>query len=133
MCSIWLLLSIKKAFHYFITELEIVYWFIYIKNKLKGNFESGIFWKSILNFNFYLRKFESWIFIKVHFELQFLSKEIMNLEYLLKSISNYNFYLIEKKLLLIVKMIYILQNSDFNVTCREFIPLYSVLCSFVKH
>ena len=50
----------------------------------------------------------------------------MNLEYLLKSILNYNFYLIEKKLLLIVKMIYILQNSDFNVTCREFIPLYSV-------
>ena len=35
--------------------------------------------------------------MKVHFELQFLSKEIMNLEYLLKSISNYNFYLIEKK------------------------------------
>ena len=49
----------------------------------------------------------------------------MNLEYLLKSILNYNFYLIEKKLLLIVKMIYILQNSDFNVTCREFIPLYN--------
>ena len=71
--------------------------------------------------------------MKVHFELQVLSKEIMNLEYLLKSILNYNFYLIEKKLLLIVKMIYILQNSDFNVTCREFIPLYSVLCSFVKH
>ena len=39
------------------TELEIVYRFIYIKNKLKGNFESGIF-------------------MKVHFELQFLSKEI---------------------------------------------------------
>ena len=39
----YLLLSIKKAFHYFITELEIVYRFIYIKNKLKGNFESGIF------------------------------------------------------------------------------------------
>ena len=57
----------------------------------------------------------------------------MNLEYLLKSILNYNFYLIEKKLLLIVKMIYILQNSDFNVTCREFIPLFSVLRSFVKH
>ena len=47
----------KKAFHYFMTELEIVYRFIYIKNKLKGNFESGIF-------------------MKVHFEFQFLSKEI---------------------------------------------------------
>ena len=57
----------------------------------------------------------------------------MNLEYLLKSILNYKFYVIEKKQLLIGKMIYILQNSDFNVTCREFIPLYSVLRSFVKH
>ena len=57
----------------------------------------------------------------------------MNLEYLLESILNYNFYLIKKKLLLIVKMIYILQNSDFNVTCRVLIPLYSVLPSFVKH
>ena len=34
----------------------------------------------------------------------------MNLEYLLKSILNYNVYLLEKKQLLIVKMIYILQN-----------------------
>ena len=43
MCSIWLLLIIKKAFQYFIPELEIVYRFIYIR---------------------------------VHFEFQFLSKEI---------------------------------------------------------
>ena len=43
------------------------------------------------------------------------------------------FNLIKKKLLLIVKMIYVLQNSDFNVTYRVFIPLYSVLRSFVKH
>ena len=57
----------------------------------------------------------------------------MNLEYLLKSILNCNFYLIKKQLLLIVKMMYILRNSDFNVTFRVFIPLYSVLRSFVKH